>query len=429
MLELEPTDDHLALPRRRVAGVTVARVGLLGAWFLASLLIARVLGPAALGLYALCLTAIQLVTDCIADPLEAGVMREVPLHLRNGERETALAVIRAAFWVRSGIGLLALTVTAAVPWVVSRLIFDHPSYPHLAELTALGVLSDLLLRAALGYLQVSERFRSFLLVDGVWQLSRVLLVVALAATHRLSMDAAVAVYALCPYLAFGVALMVIPADLRRPALPAARQVRELLHYSKWMAIALAMGSLSERLDVFLLNYFHGSAPVGLYAAALTLAMIPDRLNGIVQTAIAPRIAPAHAAGQFAQLQRQYLSVALPCTAVAAMVALVAGRWIVRALLSARFAGSVLPFELLVLGTLFHAAVMPLPAALLNFVAPKKVAAMTALGLVLVVVGGLILIPPFGAVGAAAVMLSVRLLIDGIALLLVRSITAAPTGAG
>jgi O-antigen/teichoic acid export membrane protein len=207
---------------------------------------------------------------------------------------------------------------------------------------------------------------------------------------------------------------------------------DILHYSKWMAAALAMGAISSRADIFLLNYFHGSAAVGLYYAALALAMIPDRLNGIVQTVIAPKIAPAHAAGKFWHLQRQYLVVAVPAAVVAAGVALAAGRWIIPLLLSNQFAGSVLPFDLLILGTLWNTAVMPLPAALLNFLAPRQTAAVTGAGLLLVVGGGLAVIPVFGAAGAAGVMLATRVLIDLATLLLVRRLTAlattAPAGA-
>jgi O-antigen/teichoic acid export membrane protein len=417
-----------AFPRRAVAGVTLARGGLLGAWFLASLLIARVLGPAALGLYALCQTAIQLLTDCAADPLDAAVMREAPLHLRAGERPAALEVIRAAFWLRGGAGLASLAVTAAVPWIISRLIFNSSHFAALALLTAAGVLGDLLLRSALGYLQVSERFGPFLAVDAVWQLARTGAAVGLVLTHRLTATTAAGLYVASPYLAFVAALLLLPSDVRTPAAPSRRRVAEVLHYSKWMGLALVMGAVSARLDIFLLNYFHGSAAVGLYAAALALAMIPDRLNGIVQTAIAPRIAPAHAAGQFWRLQRQYLRAAAPAAAAGGALALLAGRWIIPLLLSRRFAGSIIPFDLLVLGTLWNAAVMPLPAALLNFLAPRQTAAVTGAGLLLVLGGGLAVIPTFGAAGAAGVMLASRVAIDIASLLLVRRLTTAATAA-
>jgi hypothetical protein len=53
---------------------------------------------------------------------------------------------------------------------------------------------------------------------------------------------------------------------------------------------------------------------------------------------------------------------------------------------------------------------PLSAALLNCVAPRTSAAITAVGLAIVAVGGLGLIPRFGAVGAAAVIVAARVIV-------------------
>ena len=69
---------------------------------------------------------------------------------------------------------------------------------------------------------------------------------------------------------------------------------------------------------------------------------------------------------------------------------------------------------------------PLPAALLSYIAPKKVALFTLTGLLMVAIGGLAIIPRYGVVGAAMVILITRLVIGTMIVLMVRKITG-PSG--
>jgi O-antigen/teichoic acid export membrane protein len=394
---------------RAVILVTSGRVLLQGAWFLATLLMARVLGPAAFATYTLATKAIQIVTDCFADPLDMAVMREAPLSLRT-DRPAALAVIRSAFWMRAGLGGLSVAFAAGLPWAASAMIFGAPDHHRLAVATVLGILGDLLLRSVLGYFQVSERFTSFMVIDAIWQLGRAASVGVLFFLRILNASTAVELYASMPFIAFGAALLVLPSDILWPRFPSASKTVQILHYGKWLAAATTMTALYERLDIFLLAWLRGRAAVGPYAGALALAMVPDFLNSCIQTVLGPKVAPAAAAGKFRLLQRQYLSIAIPLGALAAVGALLAGGPIIRMVLSTRFSDSVGLFKILVLSTLFNLIFTPLPTALVSFIAPRKMTTVAAIGLMLVAGGGLLVIPHFGAIGAAVVILVARVIV-------------------
>jgi O-antigen/teichoic acid export membrane protein len=394
---------------RAVVLITGGRVALQGVWFLATLLMARVLGPAAFATYTLATKAIQIVTDCFADPLDMAVMREAPLFLRT-DRPAALELIRSAFWLRAGLGGVSVAFAAALPWAASAMIFGAPDHHRLAVATAVGILGDLLLRSVLGYFQVSERFRSFMVVDAIWQLGRAGAVGVFFFLRILNAATAVELYASLPYIAFGAALLVLPNDVLLPRFPSGAKTVQIFHYGKWIAAATTMTAVYERLDVFLLTWLRGRAEVGPYAGALALAMVPDFLNSCIQTVLGPKVAPAAVAGKFRLLQRQYLSVAIPLGAVAAAGALVLGGPVIRFVLSAKFVGSVELFKILVVSTLFSVVFTPLPTALVSFVAPRKMTVITGVGLVLVAGGGLLLIPRFGAMGAAVVILVVRVIV-------------------
>ena len=417
MNDLDPsTSPHVAAAARRrtVANlllVTGGRGGLLAAWFAAQTLLARSLGPAAFGLYMLAVNAIRLATGLGGDPVDAAVMASAPLHLR-ADRQRAVAVVRAAFAVRLSIGAAAVAATAAVPWAASWAVFGTVDHRRLAVLAAAGVLGDLLLRSALGYFQVAESFGRFLAVDAVWQLTRAAAVVGLIAAGGLSTASALAVYVGGPYVAFGLAAALLPRDVTRPGRPGRGPLTALVHHAKWVAVATAAGSVYERLDLFLLARFRGDADVGLYAGAMLLASVPDFIDGFAQTVLAPKVAPAFAAGRFNALNRQYLRWSVPIGVTAGVVAWTLGGWAVDTFLSGRFAAATPVFRLLVSGTLFNLVVTPLSSALVTFVAPRVSAAITAAGLALVAVGGLLVIPRHGAVGAAAVIVAARVLVGG-----------------
>jgi O-antigen/teichoic acid export membrane protein len=418
-------DEPVAKLRANIILVTGGRATLLGAWFAATMLMARILGPASFGLYTLCQNAIRVFTGCFGDPLDMAVMREAPLYLKN-DRPRALRVIRSAFWLRTGLGVASIAIAGAVPWLISGVIFGSADHRGLAVLCAVGILGDLLLRSALGYFQASERFVPFMLTDVVWQLGRAAAVVSLWALGWLSAPSAILLYVLAPYVAFLFAVVLLPRDVLEFVPPDRQQIREIFHYSKWLVAAMMMAAIYERLDLFMLEWFRGIREVGIYGGALALAVIPDFLNGCVQTVLAPKVAPAQASGTFNQLQRNYLVYAVPLGLLAIAGAMLLGGPLIRTFLSAKYLESIPAFRILVISTIFNIVFTPLPEALLNFVAPRKVTAVTFTGLVLVSVGGVLIIPRFGVTGAAILILCARVTIGIIIVVLASHIAAHPS---
>jgi O-antigen/teichoic acid export membrane protein len=101
---------------------------------------------------------------------------------------------------------------------------------------------------------------------------------------------------------------------------------------------------------------------------------------------------------------------VPIGAVFTLLALTLAGLVIRTFLSSPFEDSINVYRILVLGTIFNTVFVPLPEALMNFVAPKRVVVYTAIGLIWVAVGGVIFIPRYGAIGAACVILSARVIV-------------------
>jgi O-antigen/teichoic acid export membrane protein len=414
--ELPATDQNTSEQRNDLLTflwVTFGRILLLGSWFYATKCFANVIGPAAFGMYVLCQSTIRVLTGSIGDPLDMAVMREAPLLLRT-DRRGALDLIRSAFWLRVAFGVVVILVALSVPSLASRAIFNSPQFRGLAVLTLAGVLGDFLLRSVLGFFQVSEQFSRFMLVDAVWQLGRVAAVSILAVTHHLTAPAGIVLYVVAPYVSAFCGWFLLPPDMTRLAPPSRYQIVKILDYTKWIVAGMSMAAAYERLDLFMLEWIrtrhdHGH-DVGIYGLAGFLASIPDYLNGIIQTSLAPKVAPAYADGTFNRLQWWYLKYAVPCGLLMGAGAILLSSWGIRTFLSPQYIDAIPVFKILILSTLFNLVFTPLPSALVNFVAPQRVTVFTAVGLVWVAVGAAFAIPMYHATGAAVVMLTARLVV-------------------
>ena len=406
------TEDVPSKTFSQILWVSALRIGLVGTWFLATILISRSLGVIAFGFFVYCQTLIKFVTGCVGDPLDMAVMRQGPILFRT-DRPGLVRLLRSAFFLRLIVGMAVLIFALVLPGLASRAMFGNPDFRAVAMLTAAGVLGDFLLRSVLGYFQIGERFGRFVAVDAIWQAVRVIAVVVLVLLHRLRDESAVAIYVIAPYIAFSFGWFLLPSDVRRPARSHRADLLEILHYSKWVVIGLALAAAYEQLDKILLAHLRGDRELGIYAAAMTWAVIPDFINGILQTVLGPKIAPAFAAGRFNALQKTYLTYAVPAGVVFATIAMLIAGWVIRVFMSVAFVPAVNVYRILIIGTLFNTVVTPLSEALINFIAPRRMIYCTALALIWVVVGGYTLIPRHGAIGAAITIVSARLLIGSI----------------
>jgi O-antigen/teichoic acid export membrane protein len=394
---------------RNLMLVTGGQVALLALWFGATTLLARKLGPEALGLYALSVKVVKVLTTCLGDPLDLAVMRQAPVLLRSN-RPAALTLVRSAFIVRVGLGLAIILLTAAFPAFFALLMFRDSSLVNLVLLTSLGILTDLLLRSVAGFLQASEDFGRFMVVNATWQTLRAGAIIAVVLLGAATAFSALAIYASAPLVACMVGVALLPRDLLQWTRPDLRQISAVLHYGKWLAMAMALAAIYEGLDLFMLAWLRDQRQVGIYAGAMTLAIIPDFLNGAVQTVLAPKVAPAYAAGEFPRLLWKYLRFALPVGALALAGALLLGSPIIRVFLSNRFAESSGVFKILIVATILDVVFTPLPNALVVFVRPRVVPLINLIALIWVITGGLVLIRGHGATGAAIAVLVARMLV-------------------
>jgi O-antigen/teichoic acid export membrane protein len=362
-------------------------------------LIARALGPAGNGRYALAMTI-----GTMAALVASLGFEQAQAKAWSGAQRSRAELVGAALHVGATTGGGVALLLVALWTAGSAGVFD-----------GLGLLTAILIVAALVPLRVLlALLRGLLIVGGQLErsnlalaagdLARTLVIVALALAGALSVETAVATF----WVATLVALALHARPAGRPRRAPAGFVRAQLREGALMSPYFAFVFLNLRLDVLLLAALSTPRSVGVYAVAVIFAELVWLATDAVSTGARERqwgTSDGDAAAMTAAAARMSALVALlalPVLAVAAPVAihLVFGR---------AFAGATDALWALLPAAVAMAWWRALGAGLVRFGRPRVVNAIAMSALVANVVLNVCLIGPLGIVGAALASLGSYLL--------------------
>lgn len=360
-------------------------------YFAAVLLLARGLTPAERGTVAfLTITALvvsRVVRVGVADATAVFVAQRPasrPALFSNLLLFTAVAMITAA-------ALVALVIVSAGL---------HPAgitYWQLVPLAA-GILGSGLVDGAYEYLLGLGNILALARLNAVGPWLYALLVGFVAVVFGLSATRAMIAWAV-GHLLWAAILLFACRRRVRPSRPDRVLLRESIAFGLRAWIGGLSRFLNFRLDQILMGFIATEVALGTYAVAVNASEILLILPSAAAAAILPVLARANAREQLERTLRILRSVTLLTTGTVVVAAL-AGPPLITLVFGNRYDGSRLPFVLLVPGAVGFAAMAILSSALVAASAPGR----SSIGPVSALVGGLvldvILIPSYGASGAA-----------------------------
>lgn len=368
-----------------------ARLVVYGSGFAASVLIARALGPAGNGRYALAMT-IGTIAALVASLGFEQAQAKAWAQARRPRAELVGAALRVAATTGGACALLVVVL-----WTAGRaagLDDELDLLPAILIVAAL-VPARVLLALLRGLLTVGGRLERSNLALAAGDLARTLAIAALALAGVLSVEAAVASF----WLASLVALALHARPAGRPARPAPGFVRAQLREGALLSPYFGFLFLNLRLDVLLLAALATPRAVGLYAVAVIFAELVWLATDAVATGARERqwgpsgddaIAATAAAARMSLL---VALLTLPLLAVAAPLA-------IQLVFGAAFAPATDALWALLPAAVAMAWWRALGAGLVRFGRPREVTAIALAALVANLVLNVCLIPPLGIAGAA-----------------------------
>jgi O-antigen/teichoic acid export membrane protein len=371
-----------------------------GLQVLFNLILIRYLTPDQFGMVSLCVLGIVACDAVLGSALDMAVLRLAPLHERRGERLESLKVQNAALALKPlGVGLLALPLFFA-GGAVSRALFHHDEGRGLLLLSLAGLLGLLLLRSLQLHYQISNRFVAFGLTDlaqnGI-KFGGITLLLVLAVESPTWM---VLFYALGP-LSVALAGLALTRNLVQTTFDRS-SLLELGKVLRWYVAATVMGSITSRIDVFMVSAFSTVAEAGVFSVALAMAIVPQLIGTYMAVVYGPRIMPLWEEGRLGPIYRKFQLKLLPVCIAGYFCLAIGIQLFGEVLLPASFARAAGVMLVLFPASLCSLLNFPWTISLLLFLRPKFLLALELVSFIVVIPAYAYSAGRWGALGGAAV---------------------------
>jgi stage V sporulation protein B len=361
--------------------------------FVGLLLVTRALGPSGRGAVAF-ITVTALVTAWIA---RLGVTEAmVVFAAQRPEARPVLLSNSLAF--SSAAGVAGATAVCGTLWFVPAV---RPASVGARELIvlAISIFAACLADAGYRFLLGCSRFRAHALVTAVTSWIYPMLVVTLWAGAGLTVALGAAAWAVTQGLR---ALLLFSVAVRREGglgRPSRRLLRESIAFGVRAWIGTLADSLGFRIDQILIALIASEAALGFYVVAVNLSEILLYFPGAVSTALLPLAARSEDGLRVGQTLRAFRSGAF-VTLASLLVSIAVVPPLIPIVFGGSFTASITPFLLMLPGLIGFTAMIVFSNALVAASLPSLSSVAPTACFVVGVALDFVLIPFFGASGAA-----------------------------
>lgn len=299
-------DYHI---REMVSGASVSFgfriLGAVGQFFF-SVLIARLFGADGFGVYALALAIIVVSSTVGRWGLDQSVLKHIAVFADQGEWGAVKASFSKAFLMVSILSLVMTIVIFLLAEWVSTVLFNEPGLTDLLQIMAFGIFPFAILNL------IAESLRALKKV-GVYTLVQGLLVPVVSALFLMggvfvssSVNTVAYAYMLACYVTLVAAFLLWRRALNQVA---GREMKGtvrsivLLNTAAPMAWVALVGIAMSFSETILLGIFHSSSEVGVYAAALRLALLINFVIIAFNSILAPKFAALYKQNALSEITR------------------------------------------------------------------------------------------------------------------------------
>lgn len=374
--------------------------GMLGA--VVAALLARKLGVEEYGIYTLIISMIVLLTDVSDFGFNSSVIRFGSESVAEGNREKLKAVVAIVTRWKLIAGALVLLASLLFLNTIVGYVFHHvderiAAYFRLSLIAvALGILSGVFVPIY----HAHRTFRSYAAIFTVRGLTKLMLMlVAILALSSPSVQmlvwievASIGVYLFLLYTFSP--FKELSLGVREPALE-----REMLGFNKWISLYQAIALIGARLDLAFVGGLSDAHALGLYGAASKVSGLMSVAASSYMTVLLPDMSSSPSPESLRRKRRNAF-VVVGLMAVGVLLVMLLADPLVRMLFGDEFAGAGSVLRILCVGLLLTIAAYPINASLFAMNRSAIFPVMSALSVPAFVGGNLLLVPRFGADGAA-----------------------------
>lgn len=218
------------------------------------------------------------------------------------------------------------------------------------------------------------------------------------------------VLALVPFAGFFVDGLIVPKkflSVKLNMLESSAIFYDLFHFSKWITLATLSTMLIARVDVFLLQVLSTPVQVGLYSSATQLAMIFPIITGSITTSLLPKFSVVTDKDVLRKFILNTIKF-IPYLLLLLLALLLVSGYVVEFLFGSKYLGSVNILRLLIIGFVMGVFVNQISLIAFSLNKVRFLTTVIYIELFINVILDYLLIPTYGAMGAAISNLTIKL---------------------
>lgn len=366
-------------------------------------LASRALGPEKFGLVSIALAVFAISFDILSLGTTQALVRFVSIALGKNQTKKAHQFAGAIFKLRLLEALLLIGLGIFFGRILSLTIYDNQALLLPLTITIIASGGILFSDFFISLLQAYERFLHSALVMLAVAILKIVFLIFLLITNTANILYTTIAFVITPLLGSIFGASITSLSFIRTKITT-KITKPLFTFSKWMALWGVTASLAGRVDILLLGKLASSYETGIYSAASKLAMGYIMIGSSFASVLVPKV--SRIVSSKTEMKRLYkliwqtVSVLILSAFVFAFIA----KWIVPFVFGRDFVQSTLVFQSLTVGIIFFLGSIPSNVSLLALGYSKWIGTLSFLQLAIVLSIGWLLIPDFGAQGAAIALI-------------------------
>jgi O-antigen/teichoic acid export membrane protein len=370
------------------------------------LVLARGLGPANVGLLGLGLSITNLAVDAVSFGMQRGVLRFVAHYLGLGDRSRTAGAILTALRILTANSLLIVPILFFGASFITQEIFHKPELTSILRVLALSIpitgLMQILIEALRGFKRVEYKFLIRQLAVPLLKISGAAIAIFVVGSGVLGVA-----YAILFATLVGAGLAVYFVSKHYPLRgieteKAKIYPRHMLQFSWPLMLTSIFDRANSESETLVLGAFTTNAEVGIYYNSLKVTVFINVFLQAINLIFAPVIAEYHAKGEHERLVKMYRTVTRWAFTLALPVFLILFVFAEEVLMifGQEFVEGASVLRILALSRLIFVATGPSGWILTMTGHPRLNFINTSLTLGIALVLDFLLVPTYGAVGAA-----------------------------
>ena len=362
-------------------------------------ILTRVLGPSEYGLFSIAMAVLTMAIDLSELGINPSAIRYGAEYAAKEDWGNLSKLFSIVLRSRLAISLAVCLLGVLIADPLATFVFKTPEVTLHLYLAFGGLFATLFNSAFIAILQANQQFDRAAVVTLVIGAGNTVGVTLLWVAGGLTSVSALVVYLVTPLVGSVVAYLLLPRRLVSLRLWDREIAHRLFSFGKWMAVWAIARVVQNRLDVFMLTNMTTTADVGHYNAAYRIALLASLVPIAYSTVITPRFASS--AGTPALHVEFKRTLVVSCLlAGLILVASFFAPLVIPFWLGEAYEPSMSVLRVLLWAWTFFSLNLAFGSTLYAIERPSLIAITTCITLVQTFVSNYVLIPRYGAVGAA-----------------------------